>query len=239
MNLPKPLEVIVLLLAVYFPFFWYNQTYLNLYSLQLSALLTLIFCFHNLLTKNRSIGHIVLKYQNITNTISVTVLTLLLILSTGGAGSPPFFLMDFLLFFIAVFTHPRQSLTPSLAVGIGFLLNEPLLNNHQLINLVSLLLMAPLAGFFSTQYIRLIKVKTEIKVLSNQAKEQETDTLLWLTLNFHNKMVQSIDLLSQISVSIGKIPYHQRQRLDELYQDLKALFKSGQELEKKIDQLSD
>lgn len=239
MNLPKPLEVIILLLAVFFPFYWYNQTYLNPYSLQLAGLLILIFSFHNLLARKRPTSDLVLIYQNIINVVTVTILALLLILSTGGAGSALFFLMDFLLFFIAVFTQPRQSLTIALAVGIGFLLNEPLLNNHQLINLVSLLLMAPLANFFSTQYIRLIRAQTEIKVLSNQAKEQETDTLLWLALNFHNKIVQSIDLLSQITASLGKIPYHQRQRLNELYLDLKELFKSGRELEKKIDELSD
>ncbi len=99
--------------------------------------------------------------------------------------------------------------------------------------------MAPLAAFFSTQYIRLISAKTEIKVLSDQAKIEETDILLWLALTFHNKLVQSIDLVSQISSSVGTIPYQQRQKLNQLYQDLKELFKSGQELEKKVDELTD
>jgi hypothetical protein len=239
MNLPKPLEVLVLLIAVYFPFYWYNQTYLSPYSLQLVGLLILIAALHNLLARNKSPNNPVSKYQNVTNVIIVTVLTLLLILSTEGASSPLFFLLDFLLFFIALFTHPRQSFTLSLAITITFLLNEPLLDNQQLTNLVSLLLMAPLASFFSTQYLRLIEAKTEIKMLSDQAKEQETDMMIWLTLNFHNKIVQSIDLLSQITANLGQIPYHQRQKLNQLYQDLKALFKSGQELEKKIDELSD
>jgi hypothetical protein len=239
MNLPKPLEALVLLIAVYFPFYWYNQTSLSPYSLQLVGLLILIAALHNLSAKNKRPNNPVSKYQNVTNVVSVTVLTLLLILSTEGSSSPLFFLLDFLLFFIALFTHPRQSLTLSLAITIGFLLNEPLLDNQQLTNLFSLLLMAPLASFFSTQYLRLIEAKTELKVLSDQAKEQETDMMIWLTLNFHNKIVQSIDLLSQITANLGQIPYHQREKLNQLYQDLKALFKSGQELEKKIDELSD
>ncbi len=239
MNLPKPLEVIVLLLAVYFPFYWYNQTYLSPYSAQLVALLILLCGFHTLLSKKVSNGNPVQTYQNITNIVSVTIVTLLLVLSTGGAGSNLFFLLDFLLFFIAAFTHPRHSLTLSLAIDIAFLLNEPVINNQQLTNLISLLLMAPLAAFFSTQYIRLISAKTEIKVLSDQAKIEETDILLWLALTFHNKLVQSIDLVSQISSSVGTIPYQQRQKLNQLYQDLKELFKSGQELEKKVDELTD
>jgi hypothetical protein len=239
MNLPKPLEVIVLLLAVFFPFYWYNQTYLSQYSAQLTALLIIIFAFHNLLVKKKQQNDLVLKYQIVSNIISVTILTLLLILSTGGAGSMLFFLLDFLLFFIAVFTRPRHSFTLSLAIVIAFLLNEPLLTTHQLTNLISLLLMAPLATFFSTQYLRLISAKSEIKALSNQAKIEETDVLLWLALTFHNKIIQSIDLVSQISANVGSIPYHQRQKLNQLYQDLKELFKSGQELEKKVDELTD
>ena len=145
-----------------------------------------------------------------------------------------FWLLDFLLFFVAVFFRARAGFIIALAIGIGFLLNEPLLTNQQLTNLISLLLMAPLAAIFSTQFTRLITAQKEIKVLSNQAKEEEMTALIWLALDFRNQMVKAIDLVSQIKSNLSLIPYHQREKLDQLYQNLKDLFKSGQELKKTI-----
>ena len=234
MRLPSAVETVLLILAVFFPFFWYNQSYMSKFSLQLVALLVLIFVFHNQLTKKKQNSDPVQMYQNIINISIVTILTIILILSTGGAGSMLFWLLNFLLFFVAVFFRPGVGLTLSLAVGTAFLLNEPQLSTGQIFNLVSLLLMAPLASFFSTQYRRLIMAKKEIEVLSNQANSLEQSTLIWLALDFRRQIEKAIDLLSQISV-----PYHQRDRLNELYQDIKALWHSGQELERKIDELND
>jgi len=58
--------------------------------------------------------------------------------------------------------------------------------------------------------------------------------LIWLALDFRNQMVKAIDLVSQIKSNLSLIPYHQREKLDQLYQNLKDLFKSGQELKKTI-----
>lgn len=150
-----------------------------------------------------------------------------------------FFLLDFLLFFVAIFSRPRAGFIIALAINMAFLLNEPRLTTNELINLVSLLLMAPLAAIFSTQFLRLITAQKEIKVLSNQAKEEETATLVWLALDFRNQMVKAIDLVSQIKSNLSLIPYHQREKLDQLYQNLKTLFKSGQELKQKIDETTE
>lgn len=226
MRLPAAIETIALILAVFFPFYWYNQSYMSKFTLQLVALLILVFAFHKIKP--------IQIYQNIINLIIITIVTVILVLSTGGAGSILFWLLNFLLFFVAVFFRPGAGLTISLAVGIAFLLNEPQLTTVQLINLVSLLLMAPLASFFSTQYRRLITAQKQIKDLSDQANSLEQSTLIWLALDFRRQIEKAIDLLSQISV-----PYHQRARLNELYQDIKALWHSGQELEKKIDELNE
>ena len=239
MRLPQTLETIALILAVFFPFYWYNQSYLSKFTLQLVALLILVFVFHNWWIKKRQNSDSVQIYQNIINLIIITIVTVVLILSTGGAGSMLFWLLNFLLFFVAVFFRPGAGLALSLAVGVAFLLNEPQLTTPQLINLVSLLLMAPLATFFSTQYRRLITAQKQIKDLSDQANSLEQSTLIWLALDFRHQLEKAIDLVSQISSNLTLIPYHQRDRLNELYRDLKALFTSGQELERKIDKATE
>ncbi|MFH1280307.1 MAG: hypothetical protein ABII08_01680 [Candidatus Beckwithbacteria bacterium] len=127
-----------------------------------------------------------------------------------------------------------------------FLLNNDISSPTQLLSLVSLLLMAPLARFFGTQYLQLLEDDNKIKVLKHQAdhlesivSQEETTTLLWLSIEFKNKLHQAIDLISQLSSTLSNIPYHQQEQLKSLYSDLKELFNSGQELEEKIDKLTD
>jgi len=102
MRLPDAIETVLLILAVFFPFYWYNQSYLSKFSLQLVALLILIFVFHNWLTGKRRGSDPISQYQTITIIMIITVITVILVLSTGGAGSMLFWLLDFLLFFVAV-----------------------------------------------------------------------------------------------------------------------------------------
>lgn len=246
MVLPTLPHFILLLLAAGFTFFWQNNPGLSQYSLQLSSLLLAIFLFHNLLGRKKITNVSFIKYQSISNSLTITLLLLLLVLDTGGLTSPLFFTLDFLLFGLSLLFNPSLGLLFGLALSLMFLLNNSLINLNSLTNLISLILMAPLARFFGTQYLRLLEDQKQIKVLKHQSNQLETKlsqeeghTLLWLTLNFHNKMSQSLDLISQISSQLSTIPYHQREKLKSLYLDLKELFKSGQELKDKIDKITD
>ena len=134
----------------------------------------------------------------------------------------------------------------ALALIIGLLLDSPLTTTAQLTNLISLLFMAPLAAFFSTQYLSLLSAQEKIKVLKHQAKSmsqdltiEESDTLLWLGLNFNKTMMLTLDWFSQMGTTISRLPYHQQQQFSELYQDLKALWQSGEQLKERIDRLTD
>lgn len=231
MRLPAAGETTILILAVFFSFYWHNQSSLSKFTLQLVALLILVFAFHKIKP--------VQIYQNIINLIIITIITVVLILSTGGAGSVLFWLLNFLLFFAAVFSRAGSGISLSLALVLAFLLNEPQLTTGQLFNLVSLLSMAPLAAFFSSQYRRVITDQIQIKELSDQADLMERSTLLWLALDFRRQMETAIDLLSEISATLTAIPVHQKDRLNRLYRDLKSLWQSGQELEKKIDEATE
>lgn len=232
MLLPTGLFLIFSIL----PFFWHNNPGLSPYSLQLIAVLVILF----FLTYNKN------KYRNITNSIIITEIVLLLVLGSGGLTSPLFFILDFLLFTLSLLILPSLGFILGLALTLLFLLNSPTLDTQTLANLISLLLMAPVSRFIGTQYERLLTAQKQIKALSDQSEylnkhisAQEEATLLWLSLNFNDKMHQALDLVSQIGSNISHIPYYQKNKLNQLYQDLKELFKSGQVLREKIDKINE
>lgn len=246
MSLPTLPHFILLLLAAGFSFFWQNNPGLSQYSLQLSSLLLAVFLIHNLLGRRKPANISFIKYQSISNSLTISLLLLLLVLDTGGLISPLFFTLDFLLFGLSLLFTPSLGLLVGLALSLLFLLNNSLINLNSLTNLISLILMAPLSRFFGTQYLRLIENQKQTKILQNQSNQLETKlsqeedhTLLWLTLIFQEKMESVLDLISQISSQLSAIPYHQREKLKTIYADLKELFNSGRELKDKIDKITD
>lgn len=245
MSLPITHTTLIILTTV-FSFFWTNNPGMSNFSLQLVSLLAAILLFHDLLSRKTSSNNPIQIYRNTTNSIIITLITLILILSTGSLSSPLFFLLDFLIFGLSLLFHPSLGFSFSLALTIAFLLNNDLSSTHSLANLISLLSIAPLAKFFGTQYMKVLESRNQIKVLKHQAnhlkhqvEEEETTTLLWLSIEFKNKLHHAIDLVSQLSSSLPNISYHQQENLKSLYSDLKELFASGEELEDKIDKLTD
>ncbi|MBU1085016.1 MAG: hypothetical protein ABIJ43_02875 [Candidatus Beckwithbacteria bacterium] len=246
MNLPIIFHSLLLIFTIIFSFIFTNNPELSKFSLQLTGLLAIIFFFHDLICRHKSQDNPIQKYRNISNSLIITSITLLLVLSTGHLTSPLFFLLDFLVIYLSLFFFPSLGFSLGLALSLMFLLNNDISSPTQLLSLVSLLLMAPLARFFGTQYLQLLEDDNKIKVLKHQAdhlesivSQEETTTLLWLSIEFKNKLHQAIDLISQLSSTLSNIPYHQQEQLKSLYSDLKELFNSGQELEEKIDKLTD
>jgi len=246
MPLPNLFPTIYLITAILLSFIFHNIPGMSKFSLQLIALLTLFSFFHSLYYRRKAQKKSVIKYLNISNSLILTVITILLVLETGSLSSPLFFLLDIILFALSLFLTPLSGITASLALVILFLLNQAISTNQELTNLISLLLMAPIAQVFSAQYLRLLDARNQIKILKQQSDQlesnietEETTTLLWLSLDFYNKMQQALDLLSQVSSNLSSLPYYQQQKLKTLYQDLKELFKSGQELKQKVDKLTD
>src|SRR3989339_2089168 len=118
MSLPILPHFILLLLTAGFAFFWQNNPELSQYSLQLSALLLAIFLFHNLLGRRKIPNISFIKYQSISNSLTITLLLLLLVLDTGGLTSPLFFSLDFLLFGLSLLFNPGLGLLVGLALSL-------------------------------------------------------------------------------------------------------------------------
>lgn len=121
----------------------------------------------------------------------ISFIITLIVLETGSLNSPVFFFIYFLLFVIAFQSPP--SVTLGYSIALILILSGSLNSPTSLIPLLSLLFITPLAAFVSSQYL-------QTQHLSDQISLQETEVLLWYSLNFKkfmNQTLASTDFLLQ------------------------------------------
>lgn len=219
---------------------WSNTPSLNIYNLQLTGALTLLyFAFKKF---SRPVNH---KKFDVSSTVILNSICLLLIFSTGGVLSPLFFLLDFLLITIALLLEPRQALVSSLLLASLFLWqNQNTLNTEKIINIVSLLLMTPVAIIFSNNYLENLKSQGRIQVLEEAIKEEEADSLLWISKtkpSIASVLNSTTDLVMYFN-SKGRellLPDPILVKLRAIQTDLVTLYTSTSSLEKTIESESD
>jgi len=236
-----------LVITVLLVWLWVNNPVLTNYNLQLTAVLVLFyFLFHFLFSKKGS-G----SANLILDAVVFTAILLLILTPTGGLNSPFFFLVYFLLFAAALLFNPAITLTLTLALTLYFA--NSLNSIHAALQLLSLLFITPLAIFFGKQYLRLLESQEKIKVLSKRTrllslqgdaleasiKREETDSLLWLTLNFKNGLLKIVHQVSELLSDISHLTLTQKEKLQSIHETAKELLKSGEKLKQKIDKETD
>lgn len=138
----------------------------------------------------------------------------LIVLSTGGINSFLFFLVYFLLFSLSFQNRPSINLIYSLITIIFY--SYTLNSTTSLISLFSLLLITPLTYLISQQ--QELQKNTE-----NILTQDETDFLLWISLQLKTSLKEIISLSD--NPKINKIA--------------KDLLKNSEKLERNIDNNSD
>ncbi len=219
---------------------WSSSSSLNIYNLQLTGALTLLyFAFTKF---SRPVNH---RKSAVSSTVILNSICLLLVFSTGGVLSPLFFLLDFLLITIALLLEPRQALVSSLLLAFLFLWqNQNTLNTEKIINIVSLLLMTPVAIIFSNNYLENLKSQGRIQVLEEAIKEEEADSLLWISKtkpSIASVLNSTTDLVMYFN-SKGRellLPDPILVKLKAIQTDLITLYTSTSSLEKVIESESD
>ncbi len=197
---------------------WTTHPTLATYNLQLAAILAIIY----FLTK---------KQPLITTTIFLSLI-LLMIFSTGSLNSPFFFLLDILLFALALFFEPIQALITTAILILTFLVSSKLsLNTSELINLASLILITPIAVVFG-------KKLAENQKNQDSLSKEETNTLLWLATKAKPSLTEVLDTTSQI-ISCNLLPFRLQDKIKKAHKDLIDLHKSANNLETLIDQETD
>ena len=236
------LHSLFLIAAVTLAFFWTSQPALSFYTLQLVAVFVFLFFFNQFRARK--------KRQPVNLTIDAaifTIVVLLLVLSTGGLASPLFFLIYFLMFGLALLFEPLASLLLTLILIFFFSLTITQKTLWQEgLPLFSLLLITPLALFFGRQYLKVLEENEKIKILreegkimEGQIKKEETDVLLWATLELKKNLAEILEQTSNLLADLAHLTINQKERLLKIREKALGLLKTGEKLKEEVDRATD
>ncbi|MDD3532063.1 MAG: hypothetical protein PHR64_00730 [Candidatus Shapirobacteria bacterium] len=236
-NFIDALFVILSLTLTALAIFFWVQSPLEKYSLQLVAFLVILFFISQKIAKDNLLAHPA-------NLIIFTAATLLLVADTGGLESPIFFIVYFLLFGTALLASTPVVLALTILIMIFFA--PSLTSTNAAIQLASLLLITPLAILFGRQYLQLLDQQGEIVLLkkTNEANEkslaqQETNALIWLSLNLKTTLAETSETLSSLLADIAHLNSDQTKKLKIVHQQINRLLKESQKVKQLIDEETD
>ncbi len=226
-----------LLSAIILTWFWTTNPELSLYNLQLIAIFVVLYFVSHFLTRSAPTTSAI-------DAIIFTVVILLEISSTGKLNSPLFFLIYFLLFAVSLLFEPLVTIVLTAAILIFFWPNPFFLNG--LVQLFSVVLILPLSLFLGRQYLKVLEAHKQIKILKKEGEKlgqsiatQETNSLLWLSLDFKDGLLKITHLSSELLSGLGHLTIIQKESLENIHELSKELLKSGQKLKEKIDRETD
>lgn len=235
----KSLQTLLLTLTIVLIFAWTQSPVLNSYNLQLTGALILLYFGSKLFLHK-------LTRSIFFTTIVLISIVLLLIFSSGGISSPIFFVLDFLMFAIALLIAPNQAAVASfIIVSILLWQNSTNLTSPMIIDLLSLILMTPLAIIFSNVYLKFLASEGKISFLKKTIKDEQNDSLLWISTTAKPSLATVLNSLTDIIIYLNAkvdttaVPKLLLDKLKTIQKDLISLYASTGVLEKSIEKSSD
>ena len=102
-----------------------------------------------------------------------------------------------------------------------------------LVNLLTILLMTPLAILFGKKFIENQISLGKIQLLEKNLAREETDTLIWLTTRAKPSLTSILDTTSLI-IGSNSLPFSLREKMKQIHADLLTLYHSADNLEDDI-----
>lgn len=213
------------------------KTPLSEFSLQISGILVAVYMAVSLLVRKR--------FLNPSSRVPFDIFVFsfavsLLLFSTGGFTSPVFFLTYFLLFGIALISAPITSVVAALVFAILFILTPKTDFWTEVLQIVSLLAIAPVSLAFGKQYLQILKNEQKIKLLKNvgqdfieEIKSQEEEVKNWTEGDFRLKLVNVQKYLGEL-LKDPSLSKSKKEKINELYSEIYELFLSGMEMKKEV-----
>jgi hypothetical protein len=141
---------------------------------------------------------------------------------------------------MALLSSPGTSIVAALTFAILFFLSPRTDFWTEILQIVSLLSIAPIAAMFGNQYIHILKDNQKIQVLKNvsqdfveELKSQEEEVKTWADGDFRLKLVNIQKYLGDLLQDSSLDP-EKKYKIKDLYQQIYDLFLSGQEMKKGI-----
>jgi len=229
------LHSLLLLSALTGSYLFLTSPTLSPYTLQLTALLLLLYAVTHWFKKpgRQPLSHLPLDLT------LLTMIIVLLVVDTGALTSPIFFLLYFLLFAVALLFEIETTLFLTGSLLTFFLLfpTNELGSFTYFSELIGLICITPLALYTGHEYELMLSERRRREKITKDLAAEETDTLFFLSTNLKSTLTSALDRLSIL------IPQHKlnslRPDLELLYSDLRALYLSAEELKETIDHQTD
>ena len=229
----------VLIVSVGLAFFWTRSLSLTVYSLQLISFLVIVYMFLQFISRKVAIAK---TTKVIADVALLTLVTYIIVFSTGSLFSPLFFLIYYLLFGIALLFEPSSAVSLALISTVFFLFTPRKEIFQEILQLVSLFLITPLALIFGAQYIQLLQSKEKIKVLATkdrqlekEVREQEVEVKSWTEGEFKGRLVRIWNSVENLVNSPACQDTH-KQKLGEISKQISSLLESGEKMQEKIEE---
>lgn len=200
------------------------------YGLQIAALMMAIYVGASFLIRKNILS------TDLRVTLDVLVFSLtatLLIFTTGGFTSPVFFLSYFLLFGVALFASPITATAITVTFALLFLVAPKQDFWLDLLQIGSLLAIAPLSIVFGKQYIKVLEDKKVITTLSQKVLSNKVNVNVWTEGDFRKRLLRIQEYLQKLSLDPA-IGSDKKERINSLYRQIYDLFLSGRKMEKDI-----
>lgn len=207
------------------------------YSLQISGFLVAIYVLLSFLVRKKFLK---LSTRIIFDLFIFSFAVSFLLFTTGGFTSPIFFLTYFLLFGIALLSAPTTSVVAALTFAILFVLTPRADFWTEILQIASLLSIAPISAMFGKQYIENLQNEQRIHILKNvsqdfveEIKYQEDEVKNWTDGEFRSKLVNVQKYLGEL-LKDKDLDDEKRTKINELYEEIYELFLSGMEMKKEV-----
>lgn len=210
---------LILTATVAFAFFWTLSLTLPFYSLTLIGFLTICYSITHFISK-RGKGFIYVN-KTLFDVFFLSLITFLLVFSTGAIYSPVFFLLYFLLFGVALLLEPLTAIYLAVIVSFFLFFTEKKSLLNELLQLSSLFLIAPLATLFGKQYLKIKSLQTEVK-----------------TWTFDTLAKKLVDIQTGLKSLLNdpQTPPVEKEKVKKIFGETYQVFVSGKEMEKKIEE---
>lgn len=238
LNLSKKILVHSTLIAIALGLSYFiSKTSLSEYSLQISGLLVALYVLASFLTRKRLLSPL---SRIVFDIFVFSFATSFILFTTGGFTSPAFFLSYFLLFGISLLSAPTTSIVAALIFAILFVLTPRTDFWTEILQIVSLLVIAPLSAMFGKQYLEILKGEQKVKVLKSvsqdfieEIKFQEEEVKNWTEGDFREKLVDMQKQLSKL-INDSSLEKDKKNEIKDLYGKIYDLFLSGVKMKKEV-----